>query len=545
MSEEQDRPLTRRELRERERLQSANSDDATGDAPNEPSAVEAEPPARLPEPPTGAIPLIGPDGLPRSRREMRELWAQEQASLEAGTEGSEEPPAQSDSHLLDTQAMSFDELAGVRSNDEDDANGSADAAADAARAARLDGDEDEDDADDEIESPHTPVSAGRERSGFSFPWGRNKQRAAEETEESETEAAAVEDVVEVPAETVEEAASVEIPVEQEPAGEISFDELLTDSGEGLEEDSNPTADGLSVQEAPEVGAEDETEAEAVADVHAEDVSVEDAADEDLAEPETVLAEAEAEAEPEAEAEAEAVAVAGTDLAEDDDSADTDSVAVTVAEVVDDETEPVEAVEIVVEEEAPALAEYSFPDIAPLEEERSVFDDPSTTTLTSIPDPLTQQTGVDTSADFDDLISHAVAAEVSGSNTGALILPAMPDTGDLTGALNDTGEIYITGSIELPKSLGETGGHARLFDTVETSDDHFAEDLGASTDDATDGTAPVSATRAISAQASNNAIVTPATTKGNKLPLILSISGGGLLLAVIGLFIWGASNGMFG
>ncbi|MEB4616076.1 hypothetical protein OOT08_15655, partial [Leucobacter sp. M11] len=219
-------------------------------------------------------------------------------------------------------------------------------------------------------------------------------------------------------------------------------------------------------------------------------------------------------------------------------------AVAIEEIDGDEDVPAEA-EPVAEPEAPALAEYSFPDIAPLEEERSVFDDPSTTTLTSIPDPLTQQSGVDTSADFDDLISHAVAAEVSGSNTGALILPAMPDTGDLTGSLNDTGEIYITGSIELPKSLGETGGHARLFDTVETDDDHFAEDTGASTDVPDDGTAPVSATRAISAQASNNAIVTPATTKGNKLPLILSISGGGLLLAVIGLFIWGATNGMFG
>ncbi|MEB4616075.1 hypothetical protein OOT08_15650, partial [Leucobacter sp. M11] len=140
MSEEQDRPLTRRELRERERLQSANSDDAAGGAPDEQSIVEEPPPARLPEPPTGAIPLIGPDGKPRSRREMRELWAAEQERLEADSGGApvadevteteldsaEEAAAQaaeralSDSHLLDTQAMSLDELAGAERAAEDE-----------------------------------------------------------------------------------------------------------------------------------------------------------------------------------------------------------------------------------------------------------------------------------------------------------------------------------------------------------------------------------------------------------------------------------------
>ena len=52
-----------------------------------------------------------------------------------------------------------------------------------------------------------------------------------------------------------------------------------------------------------------------------------------------------------------------------------------------------------------------------------------------------------------------------------------DTGGLTGPLGGTGELYVTGSLKLPKSLGETGGHSSLHDSIE-----FDPITGAATED---------------------------------------------------------------
>ena len=184
--------------------------------------------------------------------------------------------------------------------------------------------------------------------------------------------------------------------------------------------------------------------------------------------------------------------------------------------------------------------YSFPDIAPPEEWRSVFDDPSARV---VPD----QGGKAGDGDFDDLISRAVAQEGSTGGTGsaALILPAMPeDTGGLTGPLGGTGELYVTGSLKLPKSLGETGGHAALHDSIEM--DPITGTESDETQTTGQGPAPVSARHAVSARAASGMpVVAKPAKERSKLPLVLSLTGGGLLIAVIALGAWGASNGLFG
>lgn len=197
-----------------------------------------------------------------------------------------------------------------------------------------------------------------------------------------------------------------------------------------------------------------------------------------------------------------------------------------------------------EPEAPAAPvsatpAYSFPDIAPPEEWRSVFDDPASRTTPGAPG--------DAAGDFDDLISRAVAQEgaTGSANTSALILPTMPeDTGGLTGPLGGTGELYVTGSLKLPKSLGETGGHSALHDSIEID-----PITGAETEDTQmtgQGPAPVSARHAVSARMDSSIpVVAKPAKERSKLPLVLSLTGGGLLVAVVALGIWGASNGMFG
>lgn len=186
--------------------------------------------------------------------------------------------------------------------------------------------------------------------------------------------------------------------------------------------------------------------------------------------------------------------------------------------------------------------YSFPDITPLDDHVSVFDDPAQRTNPTAP---AQPGGNGESGDFDELISRAVAQEsaTTTTNTSALILPSLPDTGDLSGPLGGTGELFITGSISLPKSLGETGGHVPLSETGEA--DHL-EDLGYDTVPATSNPIlPVSASRAVSAVGASGPVVKQETKEKSKLPLVLIVTGGGLVLAVAALIVWGVSSGMFG
>jgi len=182
--------------------------------------------------------------------------------------------------------------------------------------------------------------------------------------------------------------------------------------------------------------------------------------------------------------------------------------------------------------------YTFPDIAPLDESISVYDDPALRAAAGA-------SAAEAGGDFDELISRAVAQEgaASTTNSSALILPNLPDTGELTGRIGETGELFITGSIELPKSLGETGSHAPLHDSLEG--DHLDE-LGLGEIPTSDDlNSPVAAKRAVSAVSAGDAIVAQETKEQSKLPLVLILTGGGLVVAVGALLIWGASAGMFG
>jgi len=192
-----------------------------------------------------------------------------------------------------------------------------------------------------------------------------------------------------------------------------------------------------------------------------------------------------------------------------------------------------------DDESPA---YSFPDIAPLDEGGSVFDDPAVRLAgaQAVDDAESAEGG-----EFDDLISRAVAQEgaASPTNASALILPDMGRTGGISGPIGETGELFITGSIELPKSLGETGGHSALLDSVQGDADEFALGEAPSPGD-TGIIAPVSAARAVSARSTAASVVTGPEKEKRRLPIALIATGGGLLIVIAGLAIWAASTGFF-
>lgn len=192
-----------------------------------------------------------------------------------------------------------------------------------------------------------------------------------------------------------------------------------------------------------------------------------------------------------------------------------------------------------EQHGDALGEpaYSFPDITPLDEGGSVFDDPAVRVSGTAP----AQGG-----DFDDLISRAVAQEgaASPTNASALILPDMGHTGQLSGPLGETGELFITGSIELPKSLGETGGHSALLDSVQGDPDEFALGEAPASNRDSGIIAPVSAARAVSARSTAASVVAAPEKEKSRLPIALIATGGGLLVVIAGLGIWAAATGFF-
>lgn len=133
--------------------------------------------------------------------------------------------------------------------------------------------------------------------------------------------------------------------------------------------------------------------------------------------------------------------------------------------------------------------------------------------------------------FDQIISRNVGQSGSATTTNALILPVLP-TADATGPLTATGEILVTGSIDLPRGLGSTGAHP---DRIDSSDlDRLLD--GDENEFNTSEVAPIRASRAISSHTSTRGVITPPKKRGGKLPVVLIITAGVLAVGVIGLLI---------
>ncbi|PZE73616.1 hypothetical protein [Curtobacterium sp. MCBD17_019] len=128
-----------------------------------------------------------------------------------------------------------------------------------------------------------------------------------------------------------------------------------------------------------------------------------------------------------------------------------------------------------------------------------------------------------------------------TQTNALILPNSA-LSDVTGALNATGEVIITGSIDLPKTLAATGAHTPHIDGVEV--DRLLEQHDAET--ATNDAVPVRASRAVSSHTSTRAVVLAAAKpKQSKVPTALAYSAAGVGVAgVIAVVVAMFSLGVF-
>lgn len=134
-------------------------------------------------------------------------------------------------------------------------------------------------------------------------------------------------------------------------------------------------------------------------------------------------------------------------------------------------------------------------------------------------------------------SYSRSAVTTGSVTtsNALIIPTVPSAADALGPLTSTGEILVTGSIDLPRSLAATGQHSDRMDT--SAIDRLFEQPEAG-EHTPSSVAPIRASRAVSSHTSTRDVITPPRNRGNKLPTFLAITAAVLALGVVGLLVAG-------
>ena len=133
--------------------------------------------------------------------------------------------------------------------------------------------------------------------------------------------------------------------------------------------------------------------------------------------------------------------------------------------------------------------------------------------------------------------HALSRNLASSDaitTSALVLPSFPQSGPFTGPVSSTGEILITGSIDLPRSLGMSGLNPSRYDRPDVD----AVIDAAEREDSAPDSAPVRAIRAVSTQTSSQGIINTKRPRGNNLPMILSITAGIMAVGVIVLIVAG-------
>ena len=142
--------------------------------------------------------------------------------------------------------------------------------------------------------------------------------------------------------------------------------------------------------------------------------------------------------------------------------------------------------------------------------------------------------------FVNTFSREVGSAVSLTNTNALVLPEMP-TGGISGPVAGTGEIIITGMIDVPRVVSSTGAVPAVHETAEIDDLFDPGDLTAAPADA----APVSALKAVSSHTSSHSIIaTGRRPAGNAITTVLVASTVVMAVVAIGLFVIAAANGLF-
>lgn len=117
----------------------------------------------------------------------------------------------------------------------------------------------------------------------------------------------------------------------------------------------------------------------------------------------------------------------------------------------------------------------------------------------------------------------------------LVISSVPTANDLLKPFSPTGEIMITGTIDLPRSLGTTGAHPARYDHSDVDTLLEASDR----EDSNVDSAPVRAIRAVSTHTSSRGLIgSGKPPRSSKLPMILAVSTAAVAAVVVVLFVAG-------
>jgi hypothetical protein len=137
-------------------------------------------------------------------------------------------------------------------------------------------------------------------------------------------------------------------------------------------------------------------------------------------------------------------------------------------------------------------------------------------------------------DEEQVMENTMGRTVGGGSvavtTSALILPSVPQASDFNTPFAATGEILVTGSIDLPRSLASTGAHPHRVDNSDFEDDPLDSQV-ASAD-----SAPIRAIRAVSTHTSTRGVIESKRPQNNRVTTAIIVATSVLALAVAGLIV---------
>jgi len=146
---------------------------------------------------------------------------------------------------------------------------------------------------------------------------------------------------------------------------------------------------------------------------------------------------------------------------------------------------------------------------------------------------------DTGVAFEDLLGSNMTS-TGQITTSSLIIPVAPAQAEAGATSNSTGEILITGTIDLPRGLGSSGQDPNHFDGAGIDRLVEGDELPASVTAAS----PVAASKAVSSHGSTRDVVPATTNQSNKLLMTLAIAAAVLAAGVIAVLIIGFFGGAF-
>ncbi|MEZ3160824.1 hypothetical protein AB1K54_09805 [Microbacterium sp. BWT-B31] len=146
-------------------------------------------------------------------------------------------------------------------------------------------------------------------------------------------------------------------------------------------------------------------------------------------------------------------------------------------------------------------------------------------------------GVTLPPSFDELMTLSTSGSASRPN--ALII-AQPESPAIISPVTATGEVLITGTLNLPEGLGSTGHAPGVADGKEADAVLVDGELPAHS-----SPTPIAASAAISTVKTPGEIIKPpAPEKGGRLMMSLAITAGVLALALVGVLILAFATGVF-